>query len=98
MVVGSHTHIPTADAFILNRGTAFQSDAGMCGDYDSVIGMEKAEPLRRFITGMPKARFEPATGPATLCGVLVETNDKTGHANSLKMVRCGGRLDQTVEI
>jgi len=98
MVVGSHTHIPTADAHILNRGTGFQSDAGMCGDYDSVIGMEKVEPLRRFITGMPKARFEPATGPATLCGVLVETNDTTGHANSLKMVRCGGRLDQTVEI
>ena len=97
MVVGSHTHVPTADAQILERGTGFQSDAGMCGDYDSVIGMQKSEPLRRFITGMPKARFEPALGPATLCGLMVETDDATGLAQSIQMIRYGGRLDQTVE-
>jgi metallophosphoesterase (TIGR00282 family) len=97
MVVGSHTHVPTADTQILERGTGFQSDAGMCGDYDSVIGMQKSEPLRRFITGMPKARFEPALGPATLCGLMVETDDATGLAKSIHMIRYGGRLDQTVE-
>jgi 2',3'-cyclic-nucleotide 2'-phosphodiesterase len=66
----------------------------MCGDYDSVIGMEKAEPMRRFITGMPKARFEPAAGEATLCGVYVETNDATGLATKVSMIRIGGRLHQ----
>ncbi len=92
LVVGTHTHIPTADAMILDKGTAFQSDAGMCGDYNSVIGMDKAEPMRRFVTGMSKSRFEPATGPATLCGVLVETDDRSGKATSISMVRHGGRL------
>jgi hypothetical protein len=97
MVVGSHTHIPTADAQILNAGTGFQSDAGMCGDYDSVIGMQKSEPIRRFITGMPKARFEPAVGPATLCGLVVKTDDSTGLAKSIHMIRFGGRLAQSFE-
>ena len=97
MVVGSHTHVPTADAQILNGGTGFQSDAGMCGDYDSVIGMQKTEPLRRFITGMPKARFEPAVGPATLCGLVVQTDDATGLARSIHMIRFGGRLAQSSE-
>lgn len=92
MVVGSHTHVPTADAMILEGGTAFQSDAGMCGDYNSVIGMQKAEPLRRFVTGMPKGRFEPAMGPATLCGLMSETDDQTGAAKTVSMVRYGGRL------
>jgi 2',3'-cyclic-nucleotide 2'-phosphodiesterase len=66
----------------------------MCGDYNSVIGMEKMEPLRRFITGMPKARFEPAEGEATLSGVYVETDDRTGLATRVVMVRVGGRLQQ----
>lgn len=95
IVVGSHTHVPTADAMILDGGTAFQSDAGMCGDYNSVIGMGKAEPLRRFVTGMPKGRFEPAKGEATLCGLLVETDEMTGKATSVQMFRHGGRLSQT---
>lgn len=94
LVVGTHTHVPTGDAMILNGGTAFQTDAGMCGDYDSVIGMEKLEPLRRFITGMPKARFEPAAGPATLSGVYVETDDRTGKALRVRMIRVGGRLEE----
>jgi metallophosphoesterase (TIGR00282 family) len=93
LVVGTHTHVPTADTQILARGTAFQSDAGMCGDYDSVIGMEKLDPLSRFVTGMAKGRFVPAEGEATLCGVYVET-DATGRALRALPVRLGGRLEQ----
>ena len=94
LVVGTHTHVPTGDAQILNGGTAYLTDAGMCGDYNSVIGMEKLEPLRRFITGMPKDRFTPAEGPATLSGVYVETDDRTGRALKVRMIRQGGRLEQ----
>ena len=95
LVVGTHTHVPTADAQILPRGTAYQSDAGMCGDYDSIIGMEKTEPLRRFVTGMTRDRFSPAEGEATLSGVLVATDDRTGLATAIEPVREGGRLMQT---
>jgi 2',3'-cyclic-nucleotide 2'-phosphodiesterase len=92
LVVGTHTHVPTADAQILSGGTAYQSDAGMCGDYDSVIGMEKLEPMRRFVTGMAKDRFAPAAGEATLCGTFVETDDRTGRATRVAALRVGGRL------
>ncbi|MGH1423541.1 MAG: TIGR00282 family metallophosphoesterase [Pseudooceanicola sp.] len=92
MVVGTHTHVPTSDAMILPGGTAYQSDAGMCGDYDSVIGMQKDEPMRRFITGMAKGRFTPAMGDATLSGLYMETDDRTGKATRVEMVRHGGRL------
>lgn len=92
LVVGTHTHVPTADAQLLARGTAYQSDAGMCGDYDSVIGMDKAEPMRRFLTGMTQGRFTPAEGEATLCGVLVVTDDRSGLATAIQPVREGGRL------
>ncbi|MBF9032404.1 metallophosphoesterase [Rhodobacterales bacterium HKCCE3408] len=94
LVVGTHTHVPTADAMILPGGTGYLSDAGMCGDYLSVIGMDKAEPLRRFVTGMSKGRFEPAKGEATLSGVFVETDDATGKATRVMPVRVGGRLPQ----
>ncbi|NCO85606.1 MAG: TIGR00282 family metallophosphoesterase [Rhodobacterales bacterium] len=94
VVVGTHTHVPTADAMILPAGTAYLSDAGMCGDYNSVIGMDKAEPLRRFITGMPRDRFSPAEGEATLSGLYVETDDRSGRATRIAMVRQGGRLEQ----
>lgn len=94
LVVGTHTHVPTGDAMILKGGTGYLTDAGMCGDYDSVIGMEKMEPLRRFITGMAKSRFEPAEGPATLSGVYVETDDRTGRATRIRMIRQGGKLEQ----
>lgn len=94
LVVGTHTHVPTGDAQILKGGTAYLTDAGMCGDYDSVIGMEKLEPMRRFVTGMAKARFEPAGGEATLSGVFVETDDKTGLALRVAPVRLGGRLQE----
>jgi metallophosphoesterase (TIGR00282 family) len=92
LVVGTHTHVPTADAQVLTAGTAYLTDAGMCGDYNSVIGMDRQEPLRRFVTGMPKGRFEPANGPATLSGVFVETDDATGHALRVCPVRQGGLL------
>jgi metallophosphoesterase (TIGR00282 family) len=94
MVVGTHTHVPTADARVLAGGTGYLSDAGMCGDYDSVIGMDKAEPMRRFITGMAKSRFAPALGEATLSGLFVETDDRNGAAKTARMVRVGGRLEQ----
>ncbi len=93
LVVGTHTHVPTADMQILGAGTAYQTDAGMCGDYNSVIGMDRAEPMRRFITGMAKERFTPAAGEATLCGTYVETDDKTGLATRIRAVRVGGRLE-----
>ncbi|MGG7643834.1 TIGR00282 family metallophosphoesterase [Rhodovulum sp. YNF3179] len=96
LVVGTHTHVPTADAQILSGGTAYLTDAGMCGDYDSVIGMEKTEPMRRFITGMGRERFTPAMGTATLSGVLVETDDATGRALTVTMIRAGGRLQDSL--
>ncbi len=73
-VVGTHTHTPTADDRVLAGGTAYMSDIGMCGDYDSVIGMEKSEPINRFLTKMSSQRFQPAAGEATICGVIIETD------------------------
>lgn len=94
LVVGTHTHVPTADHQILSGGTAYMSDAGMCGDYDSSLGMDKEEPLNRFLTKVSKTRMEPATGEATVCGVLVVTDDQTGLASAIEPVRTGGRLSQ----
>lgn len=92
LVVGTHTHIPTADAFILNNGTAYQTDAGMCGDYDSVIGMQKEASIGNFLRRQPRERMKPAEGEATFCGVFVESDPDTGLANQVSPVRCGGRL------
>jgi len=92
LIVGTHTHVPTGDAQILPAGSAYMTDAGMCGDYNSVIGMDKAEPMRRFITQMPRERFTPASGEATLSGVYVVTDDRTGLAKRVTPVRIGGRL------
>lgn len=94
LVVGTHTHVPTADGQILPNGTAYMTDAGMTGDYDSVIGMDKEEPLRRFTRKTPGARLEPAQGEATLCGVAVEL-DAAGLALRMAPVRLGGRLAQS---
>ena len=91
-VVGTHWHIPTADAQILPGGTAYQTDIGMCGDYDSVIGMAKSIAVARFVKKMPTNRLEPAQGEATLCAVFVETDDRTGLAKRVAPVRTGGRL------
>jgi 2',3'-cyclic-nucleotide 2'-phosphodiesterase len=94
LVVGTHTHAPTADHRILPQGTAFISDVGMSGDYDSIIGMDKDEPLTRFLRKIPGARFEPALGEATLCALAVETDDATGLARRLGAVRLGGMLEE----
>lgn len=95
LVVGSHTHIPTADAQILPDGTAYQTDAGMCGDYDSVIGMEKTEPINRFVTKRAQGRFQPAAGPGMLCGTFVQL-DEHGLAKRIEPVRVGARLKNYV--
>jgi calcineurin-like phosphoesterase len=94
LVFGTHTHVPTADHQILKGGTAYITDLGMCGDYDSVIGMEKSEPLHRFVNKMATGRITPAAGEATVCGVLVEIDEKTGLALSIEPIRIGGRLSQ----
>ena len=96
LVVGTHTHVPTADAQILAHGTAYQTDAGACADYDSVIGNQKEEPLRRFTTRISGGRYKPAEGPATVCGVFVETDDSSGLARRVEPIRIGGRLSQQV--
>ena len=93
LVVGTHTHTPTADSPHLAGGTAYISDVGMTGDYDSVIGMAKDEPLQRFLRKISSGRFEPASGPATLCGLAVETDDK-GLARRVAAVRLGPRLEE----
>jgi metallophosphoesterase (TIGR00282 family) len=94
MVVGSHSHVPTADGWILPGGTAYQTDAGMCGDYDSIIGMKKETAMQRFITKLPGERFTAAEGEATLCGVFVESDDATGFATYIAPLRIGGKLAQ----
>jgi 2',3'-cyclic-nucleotide 2'-phosphodiesterase len=91
-VFGSHSHIPTADAQVFPGGTAYQTDAGMCGDYDSVIGLQKAPAVRRFVTKMPGERPQPAEGEGTLCGVFLKTDDSSGLAHRVEPVRVGGRL------
>ncbi len=95
-VVGTHTHAPTSDHKILPAGTAYMSDAGMCGDYNSVLGMEAEEPLNRFLTKITKARFEPALGPATMSGFAIEIDDKTGLATKVAAFRQGPHLEPTV--
>ncbi|HZT50753.1 MAG TPA: TIGR00282 family metallophosphoesterase [Stellaceae bacterium] len=92
-VVGTHSHVPTADHRILEKGTAYMTDVGMCGDYDSVIGMRKQGSVQRFVRKMPGERLEAADGPATLCAVLVETDDATGLARRVAPLRVGGLLD-----
>ncbi|CCW17270.1 FIG006542: Phosphoesterase [Sphingobium indicum BiD32] len=96
LVAGTHTHTPTADHRILPGGTAYITDAGMTGDYESVIGIKKEEMLRRLTTGIPSGRFEAADGTATICGIAVETDDRTGLALRVSPVRMGGILEQII--
>jgi metallophosphoesterase (TIGR00282 family) len=98
LVVGAHTHVPTSDAQILPGGTGYLTDAGMCGDYDSVIGMKKGPLVQRAATRLPVERKSPAEGPATMCGVFVESDDKTGLATRIEMIRVGGRLQQAIPV
>ncbi|MBX3538344.1 MAG: TIGR00282 family metallophosphoesterase [Chelatococcus sp.] len=92
IVVGTHTHVPTADARLLPGGTAYQSDAGMCGDYQSILGMQHEEAVRRFVQKTPGARLEPATGEGTITGLAVETDDRTGLAVKVSAVSIGPHL------
>jgi metallophosphoesterase (TIGR00282 family) len=94
-VVGTHTHVPTADTMLLAGRTAYQTDAGMCGDYDSVIGMQKTLPVQRFVSKMPTDRLTVADGPATVCGLYVETDDATGLARHAAPLRVGGKLAES---
>jgi metallophosphoesterase (TIGR00282 family) len=94
LVVGTHTHVPTSDHRVLPGGTAFITDVGMTGDYDSVIGMNKSEPVHRFVRRISSGKFEPALGPATLSAIAVETDDATGLATRIAPVRLGGRLEE----
>ena len=93
-VIGTHTHIPTADHRILPNGTAYQTDAGMCGDYISIIGMQPEAAVGRF-RGVPKGRLEVAKGEATLAGIIIDTDDATGLATAITPFRRGGVLSQT---
>ncbi len=95
-VIGTHTHQPTADHQILDGGTGYMSDVGMCGDYNSSLGFDKEEPLNRFVTKVPRGRFEAATGPATVCGVGLEISDRTGLTEKIAPLRLGPRLEETV--
>jgi hypothetical protein len=94
LMVGTHTHSPTADHRIMPGRTAFVSDVGMTGDFESVIGMNKDEPLNRFLRKLPGSKFEPALGPATLCAIAVETDDTGGLAARVGAVRLGGILEE----
>jgi len=96
LIIGTHTHVPTADHQILPGGTAYQTDAGMCGDYDSVIGMQKGGAAMRFWKKMPGEKLAPAEGEATLCGLYLETDDATGLATRVAPLRQGGRLSQVL--
>lgn len=98
LVVGTHTHVPTADMQILSGGTAYQTDAGMCGDFDSVIGMKKETVMHRFTTKIPGDRMTPADGQATICGLFVTTDAGTGLAMQVAPLRLGGRLQRASPI
>ena len=97
-VLGTHTHVPTADNIVLPGGTAYMTDVGMCGPYDSVIGMDPVIAMNRFVRKLPTERLKPVTGDSSICGALIETNDLTGLANSISPVRLGGILDQSIPV
>lgn len=92
LVVGTHTHVPTADAHILKGGTAYQTDAGMCGTYDSVIGMNKEDAVARMSGRVPRPRLSVAEGEGSMCGVYVETDPQSGLASHVAPIRVGGQL------
>ena len=93
--VGTHTPIPTGDAQILKKGTGYLTDAGMCGDYDSCIGMDEGAPIKRFISKLDSfARMSPATNEATVCGVVMDLDDNTGLCNNIQTIRVGGCLKE----
>ena len=96
MVVGTHTHVPTSDHRIMEKGTAYQTDVGMCGDYNSVIGMNKDNSLKRFLKDPSGDQHFPATGEATLCGLMVKADDDTGLAKKIEPIIVGGVLESSI--
>ena len=92
LVIGTHTHVPTNDARVLENGTAYQTDAGMCGNYNSVIGMDKLNSLKKFFKNKEAKKHFPANGEASLCGVIVDANIETGLANEIENFIHGGDL------
>ena len=95
-LVGTHTHVPTSDFKILNKGTAYQTDLGMCGDYDSVIGMNKENSIKRFRKETDSSSHFPANGNASISGVIIDANDQTGLADSIDQIIFGGELQQKI--
>ncbi|HYD17256.1 MAG TPA: TIGR00282 family metallophosphoesterase [Patescibacteria group bacterium] len=95
-VVGTHTHVPSADARVLAKGTGYMTDAGMCGPYDSVIGMEASLAVNRFVRKVPGEKLYPADGPVTLCGVIAHIDNKTGLCTKAEPLRMGGSLSQAL--
>ena len=93
-VVGTHTHIPTNDFRILKKGTAYQTDIGMCGDYDSVIGMNKENSIKKFLKDKTATKHFPALGEATMSGLLIEADEKTGLAKKILPILIGGVLER----
>ena len=93
-VVGTHTHVPTADTRILEKGTAFQTDIGMCGDYNSVIGMNKENSLKRFFKDKDAIKHFPSEGEGTLSGIIVDADEKTGLTKKISRIIVGGTLDK----
>jgi calcineurin-like phosphoesterase len=93
MVIGTHTHVPTLDYTILDKGTAYQTDTGMCGDYNSVIGMNKDNSLKKFLNNPPYTKHYPALGEATISGLIVNADDGTGLAKKVEPIIMGGTLD-----
>ena len=96
MVVGTHTHVPTSDYRIMEKGTAYQTDLGMCGDYNSVIGMNKENSLKKFLKDSSAENHFPANGDASICGVIVDADDKTGLARNINQIIIGGNLKQKI--
>ena len=96
MVVGTHTHVPTSDHRIMEKGTAYQTDVGMCGDYDSVIGMNKDNSLKKFLKDTSAKKHYPALGEATISGLLVIADDKTGLAKKVEPIILGKSLENRV--
>ena len=96
MVVGTHTHVPTSDHRIMEKGTAYQTDVGMCGDYNSVIGMNKDNSLKKFLKNSEAKKHYPALGEATISGILVTANNKTGLADKVEPIILGSSLENRI--
>ena len=96
MIVGTHTHVPTSDHMILEKGTAYQTDVGMCGDYKSVIGMNRDNSLKKFLKDSSAKKHYPALGEAKISGILVSADDNTGLAKKIEPIILGKYLENRI--